>query len=1022
MATSSLTDANGTYVGALAAILDITDRKQAEEAARESDEKIRLITETIEEVFWMSAPGVSGQPYISGAHEKIWGRPLEELRANPRAFMDSILPEDREGYQRVLDEKHTQGLAYSCEYRIRRPDGDVRWILEQGYPVPGENGQVSLMTGFCKDITERKRAEEELRRSEAALNAAQARARVGSWEYEVAADKPTWSREMFRIFDRDPSLGEPCWAEHRRSVHPDDWERIDCVIQDAIANGASYKEEVRLVRPDGSVLWVETNGETCRDESGKVTKLSGTVQDIDQRKRAEEALRKSEANLRAVLDNTDDLIAYRDVEGRLVAFNPPFAAIVRRLFRVEAQTGMRTMDYLPVDKKVHWEEILQDVLKGNGHREVFEYTFRDGEKRWYDISFNPIVVNGETKGTTEFTRDITGLIRSQEALADSQRLMTRAEEIAHLGYWDWDVAQESLKWSDELYHVFGVAKTFKLGFDEIVSLIHPEDRGKNQEFLDRLLSSGDPADVEFRIIRPDGAVRAVFQHAEVQRDAEGKARKAFGIIQDITERKRAEEQLRESEGRYRSIVETSKHWIWAIDQHGRHTYSNRSVEAILGYKPEEVLGLNTYELIHEEDRASVREEISRRIAGKRGWSNLVLRWRHKDGSYRYLESSAVPIIDEAGTLTGFRGSDYDITERRRMEEELRKSGTVLQEAERIAQVGGWEWDVRTNRCTLSRGWQQIHGLRKSELSLEQLIQVAHPDDRPLVKKAFQDAVDGVSPYNVEHRIIRQDTGEERVVRARREVVFDASGKALRMYGVSQDITERKKAEEELHRYQEKLRSMAALLAIAEQRERRKIAQYLHDEIAQSLIVTRMKIDSVRESGRPEEVQSTLEDVFSALTGVIKNTRNLTFELSPPVLHELGLAPAIEELAERMSKEHGTVIDHNALAQPKTLAGDVQVLLYQAVRELLMNVVKHSGATRAGITMGDYEGTLRVTVEDDGRGFDTEEKSLSHDDSGFGLFSLRERLQHIGGALEVESKPGEGTKVTVTVPARVLEPA
>jgi PAS domain S-box-containing protein/putative nucleotidyltransferase with HDIG domain len=148
---------------------------------------------------------------------------------------------------------------------------------------------------------------------------------------------------------------------------------------------------------------------------------------------------------------------------------------------------------------------------------------------------------------------------------------------------------------------------------------------------------------------------------------------------DITERKQADEALREKEETIRAFVETSQDWIWSIDLHGIHTYSNPAVENILGYTPGDLVGRSSLELMHDEDRQTVEANLPQWINEKRGWRNLILRWRHKDGSWRWLESSAVPIFDAAGELTGFRGVDRDITERKQAEEELKRSYEQLQE-------------------------------------------------------------------------------------------------------------------------------------------------------------------------------------------------------------------------------------------------------------------------------------------------------------------------------------------------------
>jgi PAS domain S-box-containing protein len=234
--------------------------------------------------------------------------------------------------------------------------------------------------------------------------------------------------------------------------------------------------------------------------------------------------------------------------------------------------------------------------------------------------------------------------------------------------------------------------------------------------------------------------------------------------------------------------------------------------------------------------------------------------------------------------------------------------------------------------------------------------------------------------------------------------------------VFKDITERKRAEERLVAYQENLRSLASELSLAEERERRRIASYLHDEIGQSLAAIRMKFGALKQAGSSAEIAGMVDEIQTLLEWTIRDTRSLTFELSPPILYELGLSAALEWLSERIGEEQGIRIEFADDAHSKPLEDDVRGLLFRAVDELLINIVKHAN-TRSGkvsiLRDGDH---VRIVVEDDGVGFDaTTIESRTNRDRGFGLFSVRERLRYIGGHVEVESERGHGTRVTLIAP-------
>ena len=243
--------------------------------------------------------------------------------------------------------------------------------------------------------------------------------------------------------------------------------------------------------------------------------------------------------------------------------------------------------------------------------------------------------------------------------------------------------------------------------------------------------------------------------------------------------------------------------------------------------------------------------------------------------------------------------------------------------------------------------------------------------------------------------------------------------------IATDISPRKETQERLLTYQERLRSLTSELAVAEQRERRRIASDLHDRIGQSLAISKIKISQLR--GRVTDLAAgrILEELRGFIDQTIEDTRSLTFELSPPVLNELGLAPALEWLTERVRQRHGilTTFRDDGLAKP--MGDDLRGVVFQAVQELLLNVAKHASARRAGVSLGRRESELRCEVIDDGMGFDTSPlfsgTVRATDPTGFGLFSIRERLHHLGGRLEIDSTVGRGTKVVLWAPL-LIEPA
>ncbi len=234
--------------------------------------------------------------------------------------------------------------------------------------------------------------------------------------------------------------------------------------------------------------------------------------------------------------------------------------------------------------------------------------------------------------------------------------------------------------------------------------------------------------------------------------------------------------------------------------------------------------------------------------------------------------------------------------------------------------------------------------------------------------------------------------------------------------LTREIEERKRAQEKFRRYHDKLRVMASKLSLAEEQERRRLAVEVHDRISQNLAFSKIKLGALKASMANSESTAIMEEVLGLIDEAVQDTRSITSELGSPVLYELGLAPAVQWLTQQTRQRHGISLTFKDESQSASVTEDIRVLLFQAVRELLANVVKHSGAStgRVSVTKDDHH--IRIEVEDDGVGFDTAQLGSRVDKTGgFGLFSIMERLDPLGGDIKIVSEPGRGTRVTLRAP-------
>jgi len=247
--------------------------------------------------------------------------------------------------------------------------------------------------------------------------------------------------------------------------------------------------------------------------------------------------------------------------------------------------------------------------------------------------------------------------------------------------------------------------------------------------------------------------------------------------------------------------------------------------------------------------------------------------------------------------------------------------------------------------------------------------------------------------------------------------YRVNNKIVSITAIARDISERKKTEQELKRYQKRLKALASQLTLAQENERRHIAVQLHDHIGQTLAFSRIQVARAKKYEPEGKLATILDEISQSLLTTIQDTKGLIFDLSPPLLHEIGLASAISNwLEDQIGKKNSIRVDFVYSGNELSLKNDIKSLLFRNVRELLCNVIKHAQATEVIVSLVNNEEELVIIVRDDGIGFEHDDTTyLVGIDSGFGLFSVKQQIEGLGGELEIVSKPGKGCKATLTVP-------
>ena len=382
---------------------------------------------------------------------------------------------------------------------------------------------------------------------------------------------------------------------------------------------------------------------------------------------------------------------------------------------------------------------------------------------------------------------------------------------------------------------------------------------------------------------------------------------------------------------------------------------------------------------------------------------------HPESVRTYFDWTLVPIPADNGQIGLLILSLKDVTERVQAELALREKDQYLRAVVSDAPIVLFATDERGIVTVLEGKGLDTLGWKPVELVGVNVFEKFH--DYPTIIENIHRALKGES-FTAEVELpggIIFDT--------RYSPVKDEKNNIRGIIGTSVDITERKRAEKKILDHQEQLRALTAELLMVEEAERRKIASELHDSIGQILAFLKIELGDIQRSKLPKDSISTIRHLREQVERAIEQTRTLTFEMSPPELYTLGLVPAIEELANRFSKERGLACSVDVSDDSYPLSEQVKILLYRSVRELLINAAKHAKARSVQININRANDNIEIVLEDNGTGFDTSclDRTRQAKNPGFGLFSISERLKQMGGKLEINSIIGKGTKITLLAP-------
>jgi PAS domain S-box-containing protein len=487
-------------------------------------------------------------------------------------------------------------------------------------------------------------------------------------------------------------------------------------------------------------------------------------------------------------------------------------------------------------------------------------------------------------------------------------------------------------------------------------------------------------------------------------------------LADVTARVHAEEALKESEEKFRSLAEQSPNMIFIYNKE-RIVYVNTKCEEVMGYKREKFCSpdFDFRTMIAPESLDLINDMFTKHLRGQeiQPYDYTIIT---KNGE-RIEAINASKLIQYEGQ-TVILGIVTDITERKRSEQAIRESEEHLKMLFESAPDAIYLIDsegrfVDGNRMAMKLiGYDRDEVIGKSLDAMDLMSACQLSKAKANLKKVVTGNALGPNKYVLKRKDNSYVSVEVRTFPVK------IGGKILTL-GIARDITENKQAEKKLLEHQAKLKSLASQLSLTEERERHRLATDLHDQISQSLVISKIKLDQLRKSTSSDEFNGSLEDISNCLGRVIEDTRALTFDLSYPILYELGFEAAVAEwLADQIQEKYGIKTEFVDDGHRKPLDDDIRVLLFRNVRELLINVVKHAQANKIRVSIRKVKDNIRIDVEDDGVGFDpVEVMSRTAKRAEFGLFSVRERLEQLGGLIEIDSEIGRGSNITMTAPMK-----
>jgi len=1026
---------------------DITEQKRAEEALRQSERHLAEAQRLAHVGSWNWDRQANTVTWSDELY-RIFGIPRQELHPGGLA-MELIHPEDRDLLQSTIEASLKSKEPYDIYYRVIRPDGVERIVNTHGLVMCDEHGETIRVFGASQDVTERKQAEQALREAEQKYRDIFENAGEGIFQTTPEGQFIEANPALARMhgFDSPEEL-----IRSRKDIsrevyaNPNRRQEFKNLIE---AQGFVRDFEHQILRRDGSKIWISVNARAVRDQQGEILYYEGAVQDINERKLAENrsaafatlARKLSGASTqietgRIIAETAQELFGWDscnldlyDADNDLVHPMLNIDTIEGRRVDITAYCvdrkptarGRLVIDHGP--QLVLREEPIQfdedaipfgDTLRPSASIMIAPIRHASKIVGLLSIqSYNPRAYDAAALNDLQSLADHCGealnRIYAEESFYESEERFRQLAEHFEDVVWMTDKNVRKVFYINPAYErIF--RRTSESVYEQMESFldkIHSEDRASVEQMLERE-REGVHEPCEYRIVWPDGSVRWIFRRTFPIRTTEGEIYLIAGIAQDITDRKRVQDALRESEERYRDLVENSRELICTHDLNGLILSANPAAAENLGYKLDDLVGkMSIRDILAPEVRHQFDEYMARVLRdGATGGTMIVERSSGEQRLWEFYNS----VRSEGVSTPVVRGMARDITEGKRAEAALRQSEERYRELFENAKDAIYVHDLSGRYVSLNLAAEKLSGYARDEIIGKHFSNFVAPRDLKYVRTNLCKKLDEEGETTYEVDVITKD--RRRVpVEVNSRLIYE-NGQPIGVQGTARDITERKRAQEALQVYSRRLIE-------AQEAERQSLARELHDEIGQVLTAVRINLQTVQSSSRNVAALPHVEESIVIVDEALGRIRDLSLELRPSLLDDLGLASALRWYVDRYGERTGIAAEVLCGFEERgRLPLELETECFRIAQEALTNVARHAHATHLSVQLDSGVEKLLLTITDNGIGFDAETllntASLA---STLGLRGMQERALAMNGHIEINSSPGSGTQVRATFPLK-----